>query len=71
MEQKDFEATVKERLVGADSDGLIFRALALTGVNNIILIGRLEPPLAMALSVWLLRERVNRWEVVGAIAALF
>jgi drug/metabolite transporter (DMT)-like permease len=23
----------------------------------------------MALSVWLLRERVNRWEVVGAIAA--
>jgi len=29
----------------------------------------LEPPLAIALSVWLLRERVNRWEVVGAIAA--
>ncbi|MGF2040314.1 MAG: DMT family transporter [Nostoc sp. CmiVER01] len=56
-------------LSGALVPGLIFQALALTGVNNIILIGRLEPPLGMALSVWLLRERVNRWEVVGAIAA--
>ncbi|MBN3870985.1 DMT family transporter [Nostoc sp. JL33] len=56
-------------LSGALVPGLIFQALALTGVNNIILIGRLEPPLAIALSVWLLRERVNRWEVVGAIAA--
>lgn len=61
--------TVVAILSGALVPGLIFQALALTGVNNIILIGRLEPPLAMVLSVWLLRERVNRWEVVGAIAA--
>ena len=49
--------------------GLIFQALALTGVNNVILVGRLEPPLTLALSVWLLRERVNIWEFIGAIAA--
>lgn len=56
-------------LSGAIIPGLVFQALAITRVNNIILIGRLEPPLTMALSVWLLRERVNRWDVMGALAA--
>lgn len=56
-------------LSGALAPGLIFQALAQTGVNNVVLVGRLEPPLALALSVWALRERVNVWEVVGAVAA--
>jgi drug/metabolite transporter (DMT)-like permease len=56
-------------LSSALAPGLIFQALALTKVNNVVLIGRLEPPLALALSVWLLRERVNSWEIIGAIAA--
>ncbi|MBW4624552.1 MAG: DMT family transporter [Brasilonema octagenarum HA4186-MV1] len=56
-------------LSGALAPGLIFQALALTQVNNVVLVGRLEPPLTLALSVWLLKERVNLWEVVGAIAA--
>lgn len=56
-------------LSGALAPGLIFQALALTGVNNVILVGRLEPPLTLALSVWLLKERVNIWEFIGAIAA--
>lgn len=56
-------------LAGAIAPGLIFQALALTQVNNVVLVGRLEPPLTLALSVWLLRERVNRWEVIGAIMA--
>ncbi|MCC5639403.1 DMT family transporter [Nostoc sp. CHAB 5844] len=56
-------------LSGALAPGLIFQALALTNVNNVILVGRLEPPLALALSIWLLRERVNLWEIIGAIAA--
>lgn len=56
-------------LSGALAPGLIFQALALTGVNNVILVGRLEPPLTLALLVWLLRERVNIWEFIGAIAA--
>jgi drug/metabolite transporter (DMT)-like permease len=53
-------------LSGALAPGLIFQALSETAVNNVVLAGRLE----LALSVWILRERVNGWEV-GAIAALF
>jgi drug/metabolite transporter (DMT)-like permease len=56
-------------LAGALAPGLIFQALSLAGVNNVVLVGRLEPPLALALSVWILKERVNLWEVLGAIAA--
>jgi drug/metabolite transporter (DMT)-like permease len=56
-------------LSGALAPGLIFQALSQTAVNNVVLVGRLEPPLTLALSVWILRERVNAWEVMGAIAA--
>lgn len=56
-------------LSGALAPGLIFQALALTKVNNVILVGRLEPPLTLALSVWLLKERVSFWEFMGAVAA--
>jgi drug/metabolite transporter (DMT)-like permease len=56
-------------LSGALAPGLIFQALGLTAVNNVILVGRLEPPLTLALSIWLLKERVNLWEYIGAIAA--
>ncbi|MEP0886030.1 DMT family transporter, partial [Trichocoleus sp. ST-U3] len=56
-------------LSGALAPGLIFQALALTQVNNVVLIGRLEPPLTLALSIWFLGERVNGWEIVGAIAS--
>jgi drug/metabolite transporter (DMT)-like permease len=57
-------------LSGAIAPSLIFQALALTQVNNVILVGRLEPPLTLALSVWFLREQVNGWQVGGAMAAL-
>ncbi|BAY21723.1 hypothetical protein NIES2100_14800 [Calothrix sp. NIES-2100] len=56
-------------LSGALAPGLFFQALAIAPVNNIVLIGRLEPPLTLAFSVWLLRERVTKWEIGGAIAA--
>ncbi|BAY14012.1 hypothetical protein NIES2098_72100 [Calothrix sp. NIES-2098] len=61
--------TIVAILSGALAPGLIFQALAITGVNNVVLISRLEPPLTLAFSVWLLRERVNKWEIGGAIAA--
>lgn len=67
--QKWLALTMVAILSGAIAPGLVFRALELTRVNNIILVGRLEPPLIMALSVWLLRERISVWEVVGAAAA--
>jgi drug/metabolite transporter (DMT)-like permease len=54
-------------MAGAIVPGLIFQSLGLTNVSNVILIGRLEAPLTLALSIWLLHERVNFWEVIGAI----
>jgi len=45
---------------------LTFMALSQTTVNNVVLIGRIETPLILALSVILLGERVNRWVVTGA-----
>jgi drug/metabolite transporter (DMT)-like permease len=56
-------------LSGALAPGLIFQALASTPVTSVVLVGRLEPPLTLALSIWLLRDRVNGWKVAGAIAA--
>lgn len=56
-------------LEGALAPTLIFAALSLTMVNNVVLVGRIEPPLTLALSVLLLRERVNRWVIAGAIAS--
>ncbi|MEA5618001.1 DMT family transporter [Cronbergia sp. UHCC 0137] len=64
-----FTLTTVAILSGALVPGLIFHALSITEVNNIILVGRLGPPLTMGLSVWLLGERVTRWEVMGAFVA--
>jgi drug/metabolite transporter (DMT)-like permease len=61
--------TIVSVLSGAVVPGLVFQALASTSVTNVLLVGRLEPPLTIAVSIWLLRERVNRWEIVGAIVA--
>ncbi|MBD2308363.1 DMT family transporter [Chroococcidiopsis sp. FACHB-1243] len=56
-------------LAGAIAPSFIFAALSLTTVNNVVLVGRLEPPLVLALSIWLLHERVNSWEIIGAIVS--
>ncbi|MEO0827888.1 MAG: DMT family transporter [Cyanobacteria bacterium J06639_16] len=48
---------------------LIFTALSLTAVNNVILIGQIDTPLVLALSVLLLGERVNAWVIGGAVLA--
>jgi drug/metabolite transporter (DMT)-like permease len=58
-------------LSGAIAPALIFQALVLTQVNNVVLIGRIEPSLTLALSVLLLSERLNFWQIVGAISAFF
>lgn len=57
-------------LSGAIAPALIFIALSQTMVNNIILVGRIEPPLILALSVWILHHRLNRWEVMGTLVSL-
>jgi drug/metabolite transporter (DMT)-like permease len=56
-------------LAGALAPGLIFQALATTGVNNVVLLGRLEPPLTLALSIFFLGDIVSVWEIAGAIVA--
>ena len=48
---------------------LIFTALSITAVNNVILIGQIDAPLVLALSVLLLGDRVNTWVILGAIVA--
>ncbi|MEM9535330.1 MAG: DMT family transporter [Cyanobacteria bacterium P01_E01_bin.45] len=53
-------------LSGALAPALIFAALDLTSVNNVILLTRLEPPLALILAVSVLKERVNHWVAAGA-----
>ncbi|NES83242.1 MAG: DMT family transporter [Moorea sp. SIO2B7] len=56
-------------LSGALAPSLTFLALNLTMVNNVVLIGRIEPPLILFLSFLLLKERVNIWVFFGAIIA--
>ncbi|GAB4370072.1 MAG: DMT family transporter [Elainellaceae cyanobacterium] len=67
---KQWLALIAVAILGAAiGPTLIFTALSLTMVNNVILIGQIEPPLILALSVWLLRERVNTWVIGGAIVS--
>ncbi len=54
-------------LSGAIAPGLIFAALDNTNVTNVVLIGRLEPPVTLALSIWLLRSPVNIWTIAGSV----
>ncbi len=56
-------------LAGGIAPALIFQALGTANVNNVILVGRLEQPLTLLLSIWLLGERINRWEKIGTIGS--
>ena len=56
-------------LGGVVTPTLIFIALSITTVNNVILIGQIDTPLVLALSVWLLQDRVNNWVVLGALVS--
>ncbi|NJM72974.1 MAG: DMT family transporter [Scytonema sp. RU_4_4] len=57
-------------LSGALAPSLIFSALSHTMVTNVVLIGRIETPLILALSFLLLKEEVNIWIISGAIISL-
>ena len=57
-------------LAGALAPAAIFRALALSPVNNIILLGRLEVPLILILSGIFLKERLHRNQKIGAVIIL-
>ena len=57
-------------LSGALAPALIFQALSTTMVTNVVLVSRIEPPLILGLSVWLLHDRLNRWEIIGTFVSL-
>lgn len=57
-------------LSGAVAPGLIFEALSRTMVTNVVLIGRIETPLALVLSILFLKARVDIWTITGAIVSL-
>ena len=54
-------------LSGALAPALVFFALEMTSVNNVVLIGRIEPPLSLAISIFILGERVKSLVIWGAI----
>ncbi|WP_164928708.1 DMT family transporter [Gloeobacter violaceus] len=53
-------------LAGALAPALILIALSQTMINDVTLVGRLEPLLTLALSAWWLRERPTPWQTTGA-----
>ncbi|HIK28332.1 MAG: DMT family transporter [Oscillatoriaceae bacterium SKW80] len=56
-------------LNGAIAPLLVFKALSMTPVANVVLVGRLEPLLVLVLSVWLLKERVTICQIIGTAIA--
>ena len=48
---------------------LIFSALSMTAVNNVILISQITTPLILGLSVVFLKEKLNFWVILGAVIA--
>ncbi|BBM88037.1 DMT family transporter [Candidatus Uabimicrobium amorphum] len=47
----------------------IFIALENTTVTNVVLIGRIEPPLLLFLSILLLKDRASKLQIAGAITS--
>jgi drug/metabolite transporter (DMT)-like permease len=57
-------------LSGALAPAAIFQALELSPVNNIVLLGRLEIPLVLVLSRIVLKEKLQRYQKIGAVVIL-
>ncbi len=62
--------TVSAALASALSPSLFFFAIENTSVTNVVLVGRIEPPLIIFLSVILFKEALDRWALAGAMVAL-
>lgn len=62
--------TLSATLSSALTPGLFFIALDYTSVTNVVLIGRIEPPLFLLASVIILKEQLDRWALGAGIIAL-
>ena len=52
-------------LSGALAPTLVYLALEQTTVTNVLLMGRIEPPLMLLCSALFFKEKVDRWAVIG------
>lgn len=50
--------------------GLFFYALEHTTVTNVVLVGRIEPPLFLLATWFFLREKLNPWALLAGLTAL-
>jgi drug/metabolite transporter (DMT)-like permease len=57
-------------LTGAILPSVIFYALLNTTVINVVLVGRIEPFVLLAPSPFFLKEKTNKWAVIGASICL-
>ncbi len=57
-------------LSGAMAPALIYLALEKTTVTNVLLMGRIEPPLMLLLAAVLFKETVDRWAVSGMVITI-
>ncbi len=59
--------TLSAILSGAIIPAMIFVALSLAPVNNIILLARIELPIVLVSSIVILKENFTRYQIIGAI----
>ena len=65
-----FNLVIVAALSGALAPTLIFFALQQTTVTNVLLMGRIEPPLMLLCSALFFKEKMDRWAVIGTIVAI-
>ncbi|AFY75087.1 DMT(drug/metabolite transporter) superfamily permease [Synechococcus sp. PCC 7502] len=56
-------------LGGTLAPSLIFAALDQTLVNNVILIGRIEPLIVLGIALFILKIKTNAWVIAGAVTS--
>ena len=62
--------TVSAVLSSAITPGLFFFALEHTTVTNVVLIGRIDPPLFIIMAWFFLKEQLDPWALMGGLVAL-
>lgn len=62
--------TVLAVLSGALAPALFYLGLENTTVSNVVLVGRIEPPLMLLFAVLFFGKRSDRWTAIGAVVAL-
>ena len=71
LSRKDWATlTLSATLSSAVTPALFFMALEYTTVTNVILIGRIQPPLFLLATVLILKERLDPWAFAAGLIAI-